>query len=268
MAKKKKTEAQRQMDSRQRELQNLIEIKKLQQQAAEHPDEAEGLVPEEEKIVPKTRKEKWDNYWYHYKTVTFASIIGVVLLAFLIKDLFFGVKYDMDAVWYTGYRLTALNDAPDTDLALYTPDRDGNGEINVLIDELPMAYTIDEETGTEMIADEMSFMNQQKVLAIVASGDPLVYIVDSKNYDKLLEASGGPLFADLSSYFPGEERVQGDKLILDETDLGHAWKLDQLDETFYLCIRPIGGTVKEKMQDRFDAALEMAENILNGRPAA
>ena len=67
MAKKKKDAY---IDPQQKELRELIELKKLQQQAAEHPEEVREELTKEEKIVPKTFNEKWNNYWYHYKGAT------------------------------------------------------------------------------------------------------------------------------------------------------------------------------------------------------
>ena len=57
MAKKKKKDAY--IDPQQRELRELIELKKMQQAAAEHPEEVQAEFEKEEPIVPKTFKEKW-----------------------------------------------------------------------------------------------------------------------------------------------------------------------------------------------------------------
>ena len=85
-----------QVSEEQRELQELIELKKMRQAASEHPEIVDALPKQEEDILlPKTLKEKWDNYWYHYKLVTWLAVFVVFVAGWFVKDIFFGVKYDL-----------------------------------------------------------------------------------------------------------------------------------------------------------------------------
>ncbi|MBP0989877.1 MAG: hypothetical protein J5874_01680, partial [Oscillospiraceae bacterium] len=50
-------------------------------------------------IQPKTFKEKWENYWYHYKFRTIVGIFVAVAAILLIKDIFFKPKYDIELTY-------------------------------------------------------------------------------------------------------------------------------------------------------------------------
>ena len=256
MAKKKKDAY---IDPQQKELRELIELKKLQQQAAEHPEEVREELTKEEKIVPKTFKEKWNNYWYHYKGATWGTVIVVVLISWMIKDIFFGPEYDLTVTSATKYALSALNSELTEDLTAYAEDYNGDGKTDITFDEIMVSFSADDE-NTDM---QTNAINMQKLMAVFAGGEDLLFIMDQDAYDYICGDEEG-IFVDLSEVFPNIDIIEGDKLILNETSLGQKTYMNVLDEDIFLCVRDIGGTVNndEESNSDLENSLDYVENLL------
>ena len=132
MAKKKRRLTEQ--EQRRKEMQELIELKKMRQAAQEGRElgEGEGLTFEhEEELRPKTFKQKWKNYWYHYKLRTWMTVVFVVLGVWFIKDMFFSPKPDLSigVATYTG--VSYFTEAIDEDLAEYAADYNEDGQIYI-----------------------------------------------------------------------------------------------------------------------------------------
>lgn len=257
MAKKKKTNDY--IDPQQRELRELIELKKMQQAAAEHPEEVQAEFKKEEPIVPKTFKEKWKNYWYHYKGITWGTVAVVILVSWIIKDVFFGPEYDLTVTTATKYSFSALNDSMTTDLAAYAEDYNQDGKTDVAYDEI----TVNLQADAENVDIQTNAINLQKLMAVFASGQDLIFIMDQEAYDYICDGEEG-IFVDLSAIYPDIDIIQGDKLILNQTELGKKMYLNGVEEEVFLCVRDFGGTVKEDedAQTTLDNSLDFVENLL------
>ena len=250
-----------QNDSRQKELQELIELKKMQQAAAEHKGE-EPIFEKEEKIVPRTFREKWANYWYHYKGATWITVFVVILAVWFIKDIFFGPQYDLTVTSASKFSFSAIN--PDINALLdeyITEDYNGDGKMNTIYSEITVDYTGD------TIDPQVNMLNMQKFMAVFTSGTDLVFIMDQGTYDSITENSTDEIFTDFSEVYAGMdmEIVQGDKIILNNTRFGKELYMGNLGEDIFLCVRSMVGTAdpgKEKVQKAYEASMQFADNLL------
>lgn len=256
-----------QVSEEQRELQELIELKKRKQAAAEHPEMVEPPPrQDEEMFVPKTFKEKWDNYWYHYKLVTWLAVFAVFVVGWFVKDIFFGPKYDLVVNIASKYTFSAINEDMGKDAATYAEDYDGNGKRAVQVSEMQVNY---DGTGSN---DQATMVGEQKILAVLNAGEDMVFILDGQTYDQLIGSNDGKtIFADLSALYPDlPELVQGDKVLIQQTELGKEWRMNAVDSELYLCVRKIEGNVKdsEKTQKKYEDALNFVDHVIKGKPAA
>lgn len=69
------------LEEQRRARQEFLELKKMQSGEMEAPPK-----PSEVAIVPKTPKEKWDNFWFQYKWYVVAIMAVTVVLAVLITQ--------------------------------------------------------------------------------------------------------------------------------------------------------------------------------------
>lgn len=254
MAKKKKQA----VDPQQQQLHDLIELKKMRQAAAEHREMTPDFPPEEEKIVPKTLKQKWDNYWYHYKGLTWGCLIGAVAAVWIVHDVFFAPKPDITLNIATETALSSINPEMEEDAYPYMADYNEDGEI---------IFSFSETSLGESSDPQMAFANYQKFIAVLAAGTDLLYMLDDTGYDAVLEMSEGEsMFIDFSKLYPGLEIADGDKLRIDDLALGKEWKLDRFeDQDFYLCLRYLGNSAKdkEKNQQTLESCLDFIHNIIS-----
>lgn len=254
MAKKKKQA----VDPQQQQLHDLIELKKMRQAAAEHREMTPDFPPEEEKIVPKTLKQKWDNYWYHYKGLTWGCLIGAVAAVWIVHDVFFAPKPDITLNIATETALSSINPEMEEDAYPYMADYNEDGEI---------IFSFSETSLGESSDPQMAFANYQKFIAVMAAGTDLLYMLDDTGYDAVLEMSEGEsMFIDFSKLYPGLEIADGDKLRIDDLALGKEWKLDRFEnQDFYLCLRYLGNSAKdnEKNQQTLDSCLDFIHNIIS-----
>jgi hypothetical protein len=144
---------------------------------------------------PKSAGEKKiENFWYHYRFAVIAAVIGLVLAALLLRDIFFRVNPDIKIVMLTEdyvsseslERLTGAMEATSTDL-------NGDGRVFISIEALtfsptgpavgePLADAGDEAAVNRAVMDYNTAMKLTTILA--DGGDPL-FLLDEPNYQYL-----------------------------------------------------------------------------------
>ena len=93
MAEKKTNEI---LEEQRKARQEFLELKKMQNGELKAPPK-----PSEAAIVPKTPKEKWDNFWFQYKWYVVSIVATAVVLAVLITQCATRTKYDLEVVYFT-----------------------------------------------------------------------------------------------------------------------------------------------------------------------
>ena len=140
------------------------------------------LTPPPPPEQPKTAKGKWDNFWYHYKPlVLIVTVLAVIVLVLGVQTV---TKDPAD------YTVVAV-----TDMALYPPeiealesylasvgtDADGDGKVEVTLENLVPTYSAD---GTTAIG----LADQQKLINYIASGENMLFVFDEVSYDGFCES--------------------------------------------------------------------------------
>jgi len=132
---------------------------------------------------PKTFKQKWDNYWYHYKFHTF---IGAVIVITLLIGIISCLQRD-----YGDFRILAstskyLEDDVQRKIedicANYVEDYDNDGEIEVI-----MLYTLMKDNGS--IPTNFSVGQYQKFTLQVIDGNNMLILGDEKVMQSLYKAN-------------------------------------------------------------------------------
>lgn len=266
MAKKKRKLTEQEL--RQKEMKELIELKKMRQAAQEGkglPD-GEGLQFEKEEVlVPKTFKQKWKNYWYHYKGTTWMTVFILVLVVWFIHDMFFSPKPDLSIgiATYTG--VSYFTDDISEDLGAYAGDYNEDGQVLISASE---SYFNMEDA-------EMVSAYYQKFIAEISGGSELVFILDDFTYDVVLDnTEGESMFIDFGELYPDVDYIEGDKIDITEHPLGNLWHLKSLgstelegygDRRYYLCVRYLGNSARDNEENREELAdaLDFVNNIVS-----
>ena len=169
MAEKKTNEI---LEEQRRARQEFLELKKMQSGEMKAPPK-----PSEVAIVPKTPKEKWDNFWFQYKWYVVAIVATVAVLAVLIAQCATKTEYNLKAVYFT--YTTALEEQTEgiaDYLQKYAEDTNGDGEINVQVVNISFSNA----TG-----DSQYRYTMLSKLQTMLSGDEsaMLYITDSETYE-------------------------------------------------------------------------------------
>ena len=266
MAKKKRKLTEQEL--RQKEMKELIELKKMRQAAQEGKDlpDGEGLQFEKEEVlVPKTFKQKWKNYWYHYKGTTWLTVFILVLVVWFIHDMFFSPKPDLSIgiATYTG--VSYFTDDISEDLGAYAGDYNEDGQVLISASE---SYFNMEDA-------EMVSAYYQKFIAEISGGSELVFILDDFTYDVVLDnTEGESMFIDFGELYPDVDYIEGDKIDITEHPLGTLWHLKSLgstelegygDRRYYLCVRYLGNSARDNEENREELAdaLDFVNNIVS-----
>lgn len=248
---------------------------------AEKLREIELMRKAEAARPPKGKRAvKRENFLYHYKFHLIAGIVGVVLIAFFVRDVFFQTKADMTVVLASGgYMLPESVEALQAELEKYAGDINGDGKVVVSIDSITIpAFSSDEEdTGegeqseeglmTDMASGDpqSDYASAMKFMAVLASNTDPIYVMDQAGYDYIMRSNGeeeyrpGDIFVVLEPALPG---ARSEALPISGTDIetgDYAFQFEELS----LYVRNYNGK-KEQEQQYFAEGLALVERIATG----
>lgn len=222
--------------------QEFLELKKMQHGEMKAPPK-----PSEVAIVPKTPKEKWDNFWFQYKWYVIAITAITVILAVLITQCATRTKYDLEVVYFT---YTAVLDEQTNKiadyLADYAEDINGDGEINVQV----VNVSFSDKSGDS----QYKYTMLTKLQAMIAGDEnAILYITDSESYKYLDGLTENGLF-------DGEPIKLGDKFY----SATESEQLGKLPEGLQISSRRISDTVlegKKGAAEAYENALKLIEKL-------
>ncbi len=190
-----------------------------------------------------TARQKWENYWYHYKWHTVLALALVFTLAVAVTQCARRPRYDLGGVLLCGQTLPADGvQALTSALSERTADYDQNGERAFEVYDLSYNMT----GGAE---NPVGVTNSQKLLAVVSAADFVLYLVDDEGYDRLMQ-DNMRLF-EAYAFLPDKNGTAWD---WQGSALQRQLAADGLPAHLYFCIRKVKNTAAED-----DDALARAE---------
>lgn len=222
--------------------QEFLELKKMQHGEMKAPPK-----PSEVAIVPKTPKEKWDNFWFQYKWYVIAITAVTVILAVLITQCATRTKYDLEVVYFTYTAVLDEQTGKIADyLADYAEDINGDGEINVQV----VNVSFSDKSGDS----QYKYTMLTKLQAMIAGDEnAILYITDSESYKYLDGLTENGLF-------DGEPIKLGDKFY----SATESEQLGKLPEGLLISCRRISDTVlegKKGAAEAYENALKLIEKL-------
>lgn len=237
------------LEEQRRARREFLELKKMQSGEMAAPPK-----PSEVAVVPKTPKEKWDNFWFQYKWYVVAITAITVVLAVLITQCATRTKYDLEVVYFT---YTAALDEQTTAaaeyIAKYTGDINGDGEVHVQV----VNCSFNNKSGDT----QYRYTMMTKLQAMIAGDQSaMLFITDEESYKYLLNLSDG------AGLFEGEPLMLGEDFYkATETEA-----YGKLPEGLRISCRRVSDTVLENKKDAAKAhktAEKTLAAIKNGEKA-
>lgn len=220
------------LEEQRRARQEFLELKKMQSGEMEAPPK-----PSEVAIVPKTPKEKWDNFWFQYKWYVVAITAVTVVLAVLITQCATRTKYDMEVVYFTyTAALDEQTNAVAKYIAGYAEDVNGDGEINIQV----VNCSFNGKSGDT----QYRYTMMTKLQAMIAGDqNAMLFITDEDSYKYLADLSNGDGLFDGEPFMLGEEFYKAT-----ETE-----SYGKLPEGLRIACRRVSDTVLESKKGSSDA---------------
>lgn len=160
----------------------FLELKKIQagETAAPPPPSAEA-------VLPKTFKEKSQNFWFYYRKAVFVIIFFVVAMAVIVAQCVSRVDYDLSVTLYTA---SPVSDADAKKMAEYfeqfCTDINGDGEVHIQVNNC--SYSADGNVQYAQTAN-------MKVQAIIAADyDAVLFVTDEATHEHLNSITDGEGF--------------------------------------------------------------------------
>lgn len=144
----------------------------------------QGLVEPEKKddsvvIIPKTPKEKLQNYWYHFKWHTIAGVLLIAILSVLIVQCASRQNYDFITVVYTHTPIeSGRMEKIEEYLERFGEDIDGDGKVSIEVVNCSFA-----DTQSNSMTNQAAVAKVQSMIA--AEPKAVLYIVDKKAVNTL-----------------------------------------------------------------------------------
>ena len=169
------------IEEQRRAREEFLRLKKMQKGELDA-----GPKPSEIAIVPKTQKEKWDNFWFQYKWVVIALVSLFTVLTVLIAQCASRKNPDLEIVYFS---YTPILDQQTTLIGEYFEDiaKDVNGDGEVIVQVINCSFS-----NNNNIQYRNSILS--KLQAIIAADEKaLLFITDNKSieYFNNLNADGG-----------------------------------------------------------------------------
>ena len=233
------------LEEQRRAREEFLELKKMQSGEMKAPPK-----PSEVAIVPKTPKEKWDNFWFQYKWHVTAIVAVTVILAVLITQCATRTKSDLEVVYFT--YTSALDEQTDKIaeyIEKYASDINGDGAVNVQV--INCSFT--DNSGNVQYKNTMLTKLQS---LIAGDQNALLYITDEKSYKYLSGISDG------EGIFEGEPLKFGEDFYsFTKTD-----NFGNLPEGLGISCRRVSDTVlenKKNVDKVYEESLSIIEKISN-----
>ncbi len=241
MAEKKKNEI---LEEQRRARKEFLRLKKMQQ-----GELAPDPKPSEVAIVPKTKKEKLQNFWFQYKGRIIAITLIAIILAVMITQCVTKPKYDIKIVYFS---YTATIDAQTELIADYfekiATDINGDGEVNVLVINCSFEQNENNAQYRETMLSKMQ-------ATIVSDEEALLFITDEESIKYFENASIGNIFEEEPCYL-GEDFYTATK---DD-------KFGSLPKNLGISCRKISNTLiedKGNVKEIYKESLKIIEKIKN-----
>ena len=159
------------------------------------------IKEQHQKMKGRSKKEQFAYFWEYYKVYVLVTVLVLIFGGSLVYSIVTQKDPVMDAIFLNTYLTTETELAPDNevmaqDFAAYAG-----------IDTEKELAVIDAMTISYKSADEMSYANIQKVMAMVSARTVDTIIADDAYIDHALDAG---LFADLRDYFSEEQIAEWD----------------------------------------------------------
>ncbi len=237
----------------------------LLKQQIENGEFEENHEDKEEILKPKTFKEKVENFFYHYKFQFFAGVFAVFFLAVMLTQMLGRDKFDY-VIMYAGPKVLISDESLMTQsLTMLAQDVDGNGEINISINDIvilsPEEQQQAKEAGSEINPENYSEAMQNYEAQLLA-GDSYICLLSPYMYE---QGHDSGRFCELSDIFGKnipESAYDNCAILLSDTDFSLMPGFENLPDDTLLCMKKLSEVSDSDSKHIFNASEMLFKKIV------
>lgn len=222
----------------------------------------EELEKKDEAIVPRTLREKWENFWYHHKWKVIvcgflALVLTITTVQLLTRD---EPDFTILVVTEKEYASSQLRSVANL-LERYGDDIDGDGKVEVRVASCHL--------GDNLLADQ-ELLQHQILQSHLISADVMLFVFEPEYYTWFMSE-----MEENEYHFLTDLAVDGSGI--SENGCVWNWKGDPrvetavktvgLPEELYFAVRVPTGTAAERAEEQ-QACLRMVQALVQDKPTA
>ncbi|MEF2793868.1 MAG: hypothetical protein U0N62_00080, partial [Hydrogeniiclostridium sp.] len=130
-------------------------------------------------ITLKTRKDKWNHFWYYYRVHVIVGLIAAAFVGFLICDMVTKVQPDYSIGVISSYSIPSeISEQLSAELEKYGCDRNGDGDVVVQVN----VYEIAQGEAAENTDPNMQIAGYVKLSGDLHTGDSYIFLTDDESF--------------------------------------------------------------------------------------
>lgn len=131
-------------------------------------------------IVPRTAKEKRENFWYHYKWHTIAIVAAVIFVGSFVYSIISKVEPDYTVALLTSYMMPA-NGIEELERCItpYADDRNGDGKVTVNV----VNYSLTTDSASDYEAMQAQQAAITRLVADITVNESMIFLHDESSFE-------------------------------------------------------------------------------------
>ena len=228
-----------------------IELMKLRAGA----EADESVFKEEHPEKTYTKKEKLENFWYHYKWRVIGITVCSFLAIFLIYDVVSQIDSDASVMMLTeSYEMSLYQENVGNYLQTLSEDYNEDGHIQIS----SVYMNTNDSTGANY---EMALANQVKLMAELQDSNMMLILATKADIDALEYAEG---LIDVRPLFPDDPNATELGYLLDNTEFAARCGYEAVPSGLMLCVRENTGAAKgDKMLAQQATAIDILKKVVD-----
>lgn len=245
-------------------------------------EELEKNAPGDTKVIKPPLRERFDNFWYHYKWHSIVAIFLIVAILICTLQMCTRTSYDIHLT-YAGYheiKRTApggsspYNEAV-TSLSKLCEDFNGDGEIHISFQTL---FVVNEEEKDMLVGDDKNLQITESLVredtdtlrSELVYGDQYVFLLSERLFKEYESAFEGALFRSLEEFSEGNTEcvfASGTKtgVYLSSLKISSLPVLCDLPDDTVVCIRELSEVSqifgKSQNEENYRRGIEVIKNF-------
>lgn len=212
-------------------------------------------------ITLKTKKDKWNNFWFYHRVHVALVVVAVLFVAYLIYDMVTKVNPDYNvAILSSQYVSTDLTDMLSDELEKYGEDLNGDGQVVVQVN----VFEILQGDAADSVDVNMQMAGVVKFQADLQMGESYLYLTDDVSFIAYGREEGVFAYLDGTPVPEGATDYENMRLPMSECKGLADTEIGQIFQDFSLSVREVRDDLLEDNPDYYLGAREMYENLVAG----